>query len=127
MYNPYCLNHSGNGFCDQGCNTPGCGWDGLDCDDPSDESGHVEGTLIIIVLVRPEVFRERVAGFLRDLGQLLNTVLTVKLDGSGHPMIYPWFPSQDDRYMGREKRSVYDDEWGQTILGNRAKRAAEAG
>ena len=31
MYDKYCTDHYGNGHCDQGCNSQGCGWDGLDC------------------------------------------------------------------------------------------------
>ena len=31
-YTDYCTENYANGHCDEGCNTQGCGWDGLDCE-----------------------------------------------------------------------------------------------
>ena len=68
IYDSYCSHHYNDRHCDRGCNTAGCGWDGLDCqnDDDDDADGQsgdhhpkvADGTLIFIVLVPPEEFRE---------------------------------------------------------------------
>jgi len=31
-YTDYCTENYANGHCDRGCNTQGCGYDGLDCE-----------------------------------------------------------------------------------------------
>ena len=65
VYDSYCSHNYDNGHCDRGCNTAECGWDGLDCqvrdggDDVRLSRGRIaDGTLIFIVLVPPEQFRE---------------------------------------------------------------------
>jgi len=66
IYDSYCSHHYNNGHCDRGCNTAACGWDGTDCEDEADIDGQAggsrpriaDGTLIFIVLVPPEEFRE---------------------------------------------------------------------
>ena len=113
IYDAYCKKHYSDGHCDAGCNNEECEWDGLDCDVDM-TLDLAEGSLVIIVLVRPDDFREREAGFLRDVGHLLRAIVRVKLDNNGDEMIYPW-PEVDETYGNRVKRS---------IIGDRYKRAA---
>jgi len=69
IYDSYCSHHYDNGHCDRGCNTAECGWDGTDCDDDDDDDDDggragpgrrrfADGTLIFIVLVPPDEFRQ---------------------------------------------------------------------
>ena len=114
IYETYCKNHYANLHCDKGCNTAECDWDGLDCETEHSEV-LADGSLVIIVLVRPEQFREQSVGFLRQVGHLLRAIVRVKLDTDGNEMIYPW-PEVKDTYSDRVKRAVFG--------GGRDKRAA---
>ncbi|UYV77481.1 N [Cordylochernes scorpioides] len=87
-YENYCLRNYGNGLCDHGCNTEECNWDGLDCEPDLPKLAH--GTLMMIILTPPEVFRNSTATFLRDLGYILRTIVHIKKDENGQEMIYPW-------------------------------------
>ena len=78
-----------NGRCDEGCNTPACNWDGLDCD--TSEKRLALGTLVIVVGIPPEQFRNESRLFLRKLGNLLRAVVFIKTDQYGADMIYPWY------------------------------------
>lgn len=102
MYDAYCTKHYANGHCDKGCDIEECVWDGLDCEEDLVPK-YAKGDLIIIVLMLPEQFLEIAAPFLRNLGQLLHSIITIKKDPSGREMVYPW-PSES-----RRKRSVISE------------------
>lgn len=121
IYDSYCGDHHANDHCDRGCNTAECGWDGLDCDLDQHEV-LADGTLVFVVLVRPDAFRKVAPHFLRRLGLLLHSIARVKHDGAtGEEMIYPW---PDIAVSRRKKRSL--------VLGmvgtgaTRAKRASDS-
>lgn len=46
-YSKYCSENYGNGHCDEGCNTAGCGYDGLDCNQRQADKS-LPGTLVSI-------------------------------------------------------------------------------
>lgn len=120
IYDAYCSNHYANGLCDKGCDTAECDWDGLDCDDSPEMLA--KGTLIVIILVEPSVFRNISVTFVRRLGHLLRTVVRVKKDANGNEMIYPWTDSgQTDVATIRVKRYLEE------IITGRVKRAALTG
>ncbi len=103
MYNTYCRHNYGNGKCDHGCNNADCNWDGQDCVEQEDgyEPDYAVGMLIFIIDMSPDEFREIAADFLRELGTLLRTILTIARDDSGREMIYPFSEGS-----GRSKRSA---------------------
>jgi len=98
IYNGYCLNHYANGHCDPDCNVAECAWDGLDC---VTQKTFAPGSLVLVVLVTPQEFQLNSATFLRQLGELLHSVVVVEKDSSGRDMISSW-PS------ARRKRSLTD-------------------
>ena len=103
FYNLYCENHFANNHCDKGCDTAECGWDGLDCD--TDKELVADGTLVIIVEMEPEAFKNVSVQFVRSLGHLLQTAVKIKKDANGNDMIYPW---PDTSKITRVRRYVED-------------------
>ncbi|XP_010714209.1 neurogenic locus notch homolog protein 2 [Meleagris gallopavo] len=101
-YDKYCADHYADGRCDQGCNSEECGWDGLDCAGDKAEK-LAEGTLIIVVLMRPDELLRDVRSFLRTLGTLLHTNLRIKLDSQGNPMVFPYY---GEKSAARSRRSL---------------------
>ena len=91
-----------DGECNPGCDTAACNWDGLDCN--HDEEKLATGSLIIVVGVPPEEFKEMSKEFLRKLGNLLRAVLYIKKDKNGEEMVYPWNKG-DDINQKRFRRS----------------------
>lgn len=81
-YSIYCTDHYGDGFCDNGCNTADCGWDGLDCTDGGGPR-LAGGSLVLELQVPPEELRKRLRGLLRQLGLMLRTNLRVQRDAGG--------------------------------------------
>jgi len=118
MYDAYCLEHYADGFCDTGCNVPECLWDGLDCV----SRHHLESGLIVIaVAVPPAEFARVQTRFVRQLAELLHTVVIVARDTDGKEMIEPWdMPDNSDTASRRDRRSVVDGLF-------RQKRAAGVG
>ncbi|XP_023215803.1 neurogenic locus Notch protein-like [Centruroides sculpturatus] len=96
QYDTYCLKNYGNGYCDFGCNNEECNWDGLDCE--PDPPMLADGSLNIILMIDPEVFRNNSVAFLREIGYHLRTNVRVKNDENGFPMIYLWKPTKDHHY-----------------------------
>lgn len=82
----YCKTRFENANCDHVCNNEACLKDGLDCDTGKPEPG--EGTLILVLLVPPEVFRNGSRIFMRDLSAVLHTIAFIKRQGN-EEMIYP--------------------------------------
>ena len=122
FYEKYCQEHYANGYCDQGCNSSECEWDGLDCDTSPKQLAR--GTLIIIVLVKPEEFRSKANEFLRQLGHLMRAVLKIKKDENGDEMIYPWKQESDDKnYQGIIRVKRYLRRLFQNEIAGRNKRA----
>ena len=65
------------------------------------------GTLVIVVGIPPEQFRNESRSFLRSLGNLLRAVVLIKKDSFGMEMIYPWY----DPHKGlRSKRAYIGEE-----------------
>lgn len=110
-YNQYCEMHYKNGHCDAGCNTTACNWDGGDC---NKKTNILPGSMVLIVMKTPAEFLRESSKFLRNLGQLLQVIVKIKLSETGQRMVYPWTPSADDkvsrprRYALRSRRSVPD-------------------
>ena len=116
LYDKYCQHHYGNGHCDEGCNTAECNWDGMDC--VNQEPEYATGYLIFIIDMPLERFYEMAPAFLRDMGTLMRTILTIAKDADGNDMVYPFSDGSD-----RVKRSTSD--WTDGIVSYlRGKRAA---
>ena len=64
-----------------------CLWDGLDC---ISERHFASGFLVIVVSLPPNEFANVQTTFLRQIGELLHTVVTVAQDSDGNEMIVPW-------------------------------------
>jgi len=86
-YDTYCVEHYADGFCDQGCNEAACLWDGLDC---ISERHFASGLLVIVVSLPPNEFANVQTIFLRQIGELLHSVVTIAQDSDGNDMIIPW-------------------------------------
>lgn len=108
IYDGYCANHYADGHCDTGCNVPECAWDGLDC---ATQRRFADGSLVVVILVMPSEFQQQRTSFLRQLGELLHSVVVVEQDSSGNDMIYPW--SSGSATVSRSRRSITDhvSEW----------------
>lgn len=103
MYEQYCVDHYGDGRCDQGCNSQACGWDGLDCADGSDKEKLADGVLVIVVLITPEELIKEKRSFLQKLSAILRTSLRFRKDKEGNYMIKPYRRSKvAERRMRRE-------------------------
>ncbi|XP_015681067.1 neurogenic locus notch homolog protein 1, partial [Protobothrops mucrosquamatus] len=107
LYDQYCKDHFSDGNCDQGCNSAECEWDGLDC------ANHVpqklaDGTLVVVVLVSPEILRNYSLNFLRELSRVLHTNVVFKKDTKGEYMIFPYFGNPEELKKHRIKRSAGD-------------------
>ncbi|XP_026574955.1 neurogenic locus notch homolog protein 1 [Pseudonaja textilis] len=108
LYDQYCKDHFSDGNCDKGCNSAECEWDGLDC------ANHVperlaDGTLVIVVLISPDVLRNDSLNFLRELSRVLHTNVVFKKDAKGESMIFPYFGNPEELKKHRIKRSA--DGW----------------
>uniref|UniRef100_T1IJR3 Notch n=1 Tax=Strigamia maritima TaxID=126957 RepID=T1IJR3_STRMM len=103
IYDAYCANHYANGFCDVGCNNEECNWDGLDCEQSPPKI--VDGTIMLILLVDPEVLKKDTVTFVRELGHMLRTTVRIKTDENGKEMIYPW--SASGSYLKGGGTTVY--------------------
>jgi len=114
-YDAYCIEHYADGFCDQGCNVPECMWDGLDC---VSDRHLAPGRILFIIAISPAEFADVRTTFLRQLGSLLRTVVTIARDHDGDEMIEPLDISS------RRRRSVAG-QIVDTLF--RHKRAAVAG
>ncbi len=104
IYDSYCENNYANGQCDDGCNVPECGHDGLDCDKGQPDPAF--GLLILVVRISYEdMQKENVSRkFLRDLGQALNTVVFFDLDENGNNRIEPYDPLSNSIYNRRRRQ-----------------------
>ena len=116
IYDAYCINHYANGHCDKGCDTAECNWDGGDC---NLHDRYAEGSLIFILIIPPAEFRNISVQFLRDIGNMLHSIVEIERDAQGNEMIYPW-PAAGESYESRTKRNVHDKR-----IIHRTKRAAE--
>ncbi|GIY72361.1 neurogenic locus Notch protein [Caerostris extrusa] len=76
-YDTYCLKNYGNGYCDYGCNNEECNWDGLDCE--SEPPMLADGSLMAVVLMEPDVFKNNSVPFLREIGHALRTIKGTKV------------------------------------------------
>ncbi|ETE65422.1 Neurogenic locus notch protein-like protein, partial [Ophiophagus hannah] len=108
LYDQYCKDHFSDGNCDKGCNSAECEWDGLDC------ANHVperlaDGTLVIVVLINPDILRNNSLNFLRELSRVLHTNVVFKRDAKGESMIFPYFGNPEELKKHRIKRSA--DGW----------------
>uniref|UniRef100_A0A8C6XSH5 Neurogenic locus notch homolog protein 1 n=1 Tax=Naja naja TaxID=35670 RepID=A0A8C6XSH5_NAJNA len=105
LYDKYCKDHFSDGNCDMGCNSAECEWDGLDC------ANHVperlaDGTLVLVVLISPDILRNNSLNFLRELSRVLHTNVVFKRDAKGESMIFPYFGNPEELKKHRIKRSA---------------------
>lgn len=105
-YETYCSINFANGICNEGCDTAACNWDGLDCD--HSEQKLASGSLVIILGVQPEVFKNMTKEFLRQLGYLLRAVLVIKVDANNQPMVYPWYKDVTASRVRRRREFIPD-------------------
>lgn len=89
-YDKYCVDYFKDNYCDQGCNSEECGWDGLDCVVDQFEN-LVEGILVIVVLMLFEQLFQDVCSFLWVLGILFYINLCIKWDFQGEFMVYFYY------------------------------------
>ena len=116
IYNNYCTKYYADGHCDEGCNNAECNYDGLDCDPQPPRP--LDGSLVIVLLMPVGEFLEKRVHFVRTLGHILHTVVSIAKDSTGNDMIYHW---QEE--TARKERSVAES-WTDGLFSNRAKRAA---
>ncbi|XP_070568051.1 neurogenic locus notch homolog protein 1-like [Ptychodera flava] len=106
-YDAYCNDFYHDGHCDNGCNTAECSWDGLDCVDYPPR--YAEGTIVMTVLVEPEVIRNNAEAFLREIGHIMRAVVVFVEDGNGDYKILYWSEEEtatNDNKAQVVKRSV---------------------
>jgi len=94
-------------------------WDGLDC---ITDRRLAPGIIIIIITVPPAEFADLRTMFLRQIGNLLHTVVVIAHDLEGNEMIAPW--EIDDVSSHRNRRSAASQVVVQIF---RQKRAAVVG
>ena len=95
-YDGYCSENYANGHCDEGCNNSACGWDGGDCEE---ELAHAptDGSLYVVQLMSIDKFHEQFRKlFERYLSLKLDTIVRVRHDENGRPMVYPFDQSDLD-------------------------------
>lgn len=102
LYTNYCSAYYADGHCDEGCNNAECGWDGLDCD--LEATPPLDDYVVIVLLIDVQEFNERRVDFLRTLGHVLHSVVTVARDASGASMIYQWSGSSDSSSTSNSTR-----------------------
>ncbi len=88
MYSKYCSEYYADGHCDEGCNNAECGWDGLDCE--SQAPPPIADYVVVVLLMSVEEFNERRVDFLRTVGHLLHSVVSVARDNTGALMLHAW-------------------------------------
>ena len=79
----------------------------------SENNDYAVGYLVFILDMSPEEFYAIAQSFLRDIGNLLRTILKIAKDLDGADMVYPYYGGD-----ARIKRSILDR------LGIRVTRAA---
>ncbi|KAG9510069.1 Neurogenic locus notch-like protein 2 [Fragariocoptes setiger] len=85
-FDSFCLRNYGNGFCDQECNNPECGWDGLDCENTIQPNvrNEAEGLLVVRIDRPIDVSSPRtnpdmgLISMVRDLSIFVGTTLRVQ-------------------------------------------------
>ncbi|XP_006818662.1 uncharacterized protein LOC100378173 [Saccoglossus kowalevskii] len=116
-YDNYCSNYYADGLCDNGCNNAPCSWDGLDCDEYP--PNYAEGTLVMTILLEPEAIRNNSKMFLREVGQILHTIVVFVQDENGNDKIIAWTEEDEDDVIDSSelsKRSAYNDTVTQETL-----------
>lgn len=104
IYDTYCTKYYADGHCDLGCNNAECGWDGLDCEIAPPPP--LDDVIVIVLLISVEEFNERRVDFLRTIGHLLHSVVSVARDSSGSDMVYAWHGAHQSRDSDRVKRAA---------------------
>ena len=95
-YDGYCSENYNNDHCDAGCNNAACGWDGGDCD-LEVQHAPTDGSLYVVQLMTIDKFHEQFRKlFERYLSLKLGTVIRVRHDDNGKPMVYPFDQSDLD-------------------------------
>lgn len=70
----------------------------------SKNDDYAVGFLVFVLDMSPEEFYAIAQSFLRDIGNLLRTILKIAKDDDGADMVYPYY-----RGGTRVKRSILDD------------------
>jgi Notch-like protein len=105
LHNKYCAARFADTRCDKECNNKGCLEDGLDCNIQVPKN--LEGSLVLVLLVTPEAFRNRSREFMRELSRVLGTIAFIKKDKDDRPIIIPYpLPPSAPVPIGRNRRSA---------------------
>ncbi len=103
-YDNYCTKYYADGHCDEGCKNAECGWDGLDCE--AAPPPPIDDYVVIVLLMSVDKFNKKRVDFLRTIGHLLHSVVSVARDTSGSDMVYAWTGATQHHDTDRVKRAA---------------------